>query len=56
MTEQLRLASPLQLDSFVDGPGIRMVLWTQDVRITAQAVTIHRPTIQTQDSCTMCRN
>ena len=23
------LASPLQLDSFVDGPGIRMVLWTQ---------------------------
>ena len=29
MTEQLRLASPLQLDSFVDGPGIRMVLWTQ---------------------------
>lgn len=25
----LRLASPLQEDSFVDGPGIRMVLWTQ---------------------------
>lgn len=30
MTDQMiRLASPLQLDSFVDGPGIRMVLWTQ---------------------------
>ena len=29
MTEQLRLAGPLQVDSFVDGPGIRMVLWTQ---------------------------
>ena len=25
----LRLASPLQEDSFVDGPGVRMVLWTQ---------------------------
>ena len=29
MAEQLRLAGPLQVDSFVDGPGIRMVLWTQ---------------------------
>lgn len=29
MANQLRLASPLQQDSFVDGPGIRMVLWTQ---------------------------
>ncbi len=27
--QMIRLASPLQLDSFVDGPGIRMVLWTQ---------------------------
>lgn len=26
---KLRLASPLQQDSIVDGPGIRMVLWTQ---------------------------
>ena len=26
---KLRLASDLQQDSFVDGPGIRMVLWTQ---------------------------
>ena len=25
----IRLASDLQQDSFVDGPGIRMVLWTQ---------------------------
>lgn len=25
----IRLASPLQVDSIVDGPGIRMVLWTQ---------------------------
>ena len=25
----LRLASPLQHDSIVDGPGIRLVLWTQ---------------------------
>lgn len=29
MANQIRLASPLQQDSFVDGPGIRMVLWTQ---------------------------
>lgn len=29
MPNQIRLASPLQFDSFVDGPGIRMVLWTQ---------------------------
>lgn len=29
MANQLRLASPLQQDSFVDGPGIRMVVWTQ---------------------------
>ncbi|WP_075877545.1 anaerobic ribonucleoside-triphosphate reductase activating protein [Merdibacter massiliensis] len=27
--QMIRLASPLQLDSFVDGPGVRMVLWTQ---------------------------
>lgn len=26
---KLRLASPLQQDSIVDGPGVRMVLWTQ---------------------------
>ena len=26
---QIRLASPLQQDSIVDGEGIRMVLWTQ---------------------------
>lgn len=26
---KIRLASPLQQDSIVDGPGIRMVLWTQ---------------------------
>lgn len=26
---KLRLASPLQQDSIVDGPGIRMVIWTQ---------------------------
>ena len=25
----IRLASPVQEDSFVDGPGIRMVIWTQ---------------------------
>lgn len=25
----LRLASPLQHDSIVDGPGVRLVLWTQ---------------------------
>ncbi len=25
----IRLASPLQEDSFVDGPGVRMVIWTQ---------------------------
>ena len=29
MPDMICLASPLQLDSFVDGPGIRMVLWTQ---------------------------
>lgn len=26
---KIRLASPLQQDSIVDGPGIRMVIWTQ---------------------------
>lgn len=26
---KLRLASPIQQDSIVDGPGIRMVIWTQ---------------------------
>lgn len=26
---KIRLASPLQFDSIVDGPGIRCVLWTQ---------------------------
>lgn len=29
MPEQLRLAADLQCDSIVDGPGVRMVLWTQ---------------------------
>ena len=29
MPEQIRLASDLQCDSIVDGPGVRMVLWTQ---------------------------
>lgn len=27
--DKLRLAAPLQEDSIVDGPGIRMVIWTQ---------------------------
>lgn len=27
--DKLRLAAPLQEDSIVDGPGVRMVLWTQ---------------------------
>lgn len=26
---QIRLANPLQRDSVVDGPGLRMVIWTQ---------------------------
>ncbi|MGX8851246.1 anaerobic ribonucleoside-triphosphate reductase activating protein [Amedibacillus sp. YH-ame10] len=29
MVNQLRLASPLQFDSIVDGPGVRIVVWTQ---------------------------
>ena len=29
MANVLRLASPLQYDSIVDGPGVRMVVWTQ---------------------------
>lgn len=29
MPDQIRLAADLQLDSFVDGPGVRMVIWTQ---------------------------
>ncbi|MFS0784464.1 anaerobic ribonucleoside-triphosphate reductase activating protein [Bacillus sp. 1P06AnD] len=29
MAAKLRLAAPLQFDSIVDGPGLRMVLWTQ---------------------------
>lgn len=27
--ERIRLAAPLQTDSVVDGPGLRMVVWTQ---------------------------
>ncbi|MEG0026248.1 MAG: anaerobic ribonucleoside-triphosphate reductase activating protein [Bacilli bacterium] len=27
--DKIRLASPLQIDSIVDGPGIRAVIWTQ---------------------------
>lgn len=27
--DNLRLAAPVQLDSIVDGPGVRMVIWTQ---------------------------
>ncbi|TDW14556.1 anaerobic ribonucleoside-triphosphate reductase activating protein [Breznakia blatticola] len=29
MSKQIRLAAPLQFDSIVDGPGLRVVLWTQ---------------------------
>ncbi|MGX8833384.1 anaerobic ribonucleoside-triphosphate reductase activating protein [Amedibacillus sp. YH-ame6] len=29
MVNQIRLASPLQFDSIVDGPGVRIVVWTQ---------------------------
>lgn len=29
MGDHIQLASPLQYDSIVDGPGIRMVVWTQ---------------------------
>lgn len=29
MTSKIRLASPLQLESTVDGPGYRFVVWTQ---------------------------
>ncbi len=27
--DDLRLAAPVQMDSIVDGPGVRMVIWTQ---------------------------
>lgn len=27
--DNVRLAAPIQVDSIVDGPGVRMVLWTQ---------------------------
>lgn len=47
MAKQLRLASPLQQDSFVDGPGIRMVLWTQGC--PHRCVGCHNP--QTHDQC-----
>ncbi|OCN05736.1 anaerobic ribonucleoside-triphosphate reductase activating protein [Erysipelotrichaceae bacterium MTC7] len=29
MSKQIRLAAPLQFDSIVDGPGLRVVLWSQ---------------------------
>lgn len=29
MADTIQLASPLQYDSIVDGPGVRMVVWTQ---------------------------
>lgn len=38
---KITLASPLQLDSIVDGPGVRMVLWTQGC--THGCVGCHNP-------------
>lgn len=42
---QIRLASPLQFDSIVDGPGIRIVVWCQGCR--HKCIACHNP--QTHD-------
>ena len=45
MSKTIRLAAPLQYESIADGPGFRMVLWTQGCRMKCPGC--HNP--QTHD-------
>ena len=47
MSKTIRLASPLQYESVVDGPGFRIVLWTQGCRMKCPGC--HNP--ETHDEC-----
>lgn len=47
MSKTLRLAAPLQYESVVDGPGFRIVLWTQGCRMNCPGC--HNP--ETHDEC-----
>ena len=45
MSKTIRLAAPLQYESIADGPGFRIVLWTQGCRMKCPGC--HNP--QTHD-------
>lgn len=47
MSKTIRLAAPLQYESIADGPGFRMVLWTQGCRMKCPGC--HNP--ETHDVC-----
>ena len=47
MTKTIRLAAPLQYESIVDGPGIRMVVWCQGCRVHCKGC--HNPETQPED-------
>lgn len=49
---KVRLASPLQHDSIVDGPGIRMVLWTQGCEHHCPGC--HNPQTHARDGGFLC--
>lgn len=47
MSKTIRLAAPLQYESIADGPGFRMVLWTQGCKMKCPGC--HNP--ETHDVC-----